>query len=138
MSESLYQIRKYGEKVGDYQLIDEWWRVHNDGQFLENLLPPDGFIVERDGDPVCAAWLYLSAGIGVAFMEWIVSKPGQSLSQSKEAFFQMVEFIKGYARASDYGVVWCNTLPAIARVAVQCGFRVAGKERVAMVLTTNQ
>jgi len=36
-------------------------------------LPPDGIVVEHDGEPVCAAGLYIGVGTQFAFMEWIVT-----------------------------------------------------------------
>lgn len=117
-------------------MVDAWWRDHGQGGLLENLLPPDGFIVERDGKPLCAAWLYLSAGIGVAFLEWVVARPGLPFAESKAAFIHLIQFLKQHARSCDYGVIWCNTLPGIARVAAQCGFVKLDTGRVSMAMNT--
>ena len=137
MSEPLYQIRRYGEKPGDFQLMNEWWWAHGQGQLPKAMLPPDGFILECDGEPQCAGWLYLSAGIGVAFFEWVVSKPGLGLKKSKRAFCHLIDFIRMHARECNYGVVWCNTLPSIARMARGTGFVVAPQEKVTMLMNTN-
>lgn len=136
MSEPLYQIRKHGEKPGDFAMVDEWRQAHGEGPMIEALLPPDGFIVTRNGDDVFAGWLYLTAGVGVAFMEFITSKPGQTLQQSSAACRHFIEFAKAHARSCDYGVIFCHTIPAIARVAREWGFKSLGIDRVSMVLNT--
>jgi hypothetical protein len=133
----LYQVRKY-QGGPDFHLVNEWWSKRMDKDFPETLLPPDGFIVERDGEPVCAGWVYLSCGIGVAFVEWIVSRPGEPMPAMREAFGCLIDFMKAYLRESDYGCMWINTLKSISRVAEGMGFEVMEKERVAMLTSTNQ
>lgn len=133
----LYQVRPYTSGA-DYHLVAEWWRTHGMGEFQETLLPPDGYIVQRDGEDVAAAWLYLSNGIGVAFMEWVVTRPGLSLKEARTALGHVIECMRRYANANDYGVIWCNTLPAIARFAAHHGFRAVAQDRVSMILKTDE
>lgn len=78
--------RVYGLKAGDYQLVNEWWMARKGRPFLETLLPPLGVFAERDGVPVAVMWAYESVGIGVAFLEYFVTRPGQSFATTDRGF----------------------------------------------------
>lgn len=118
-------------------MVDAWWGERGRGQFLENLLPPDGFIVERDGEAVAAIWLYFSYGIGMAFMEFAVTRPGQSAAQSKEAFRHLVSFAKQLARSRDFGQIWAHTFPSIAAFLKEDGFHVFPEKLVSVITSTS-
>lgn len=133
---TLYQVRPFSMEK-DAELVSSWWSRHGCGDFPFAMLPPDGFMMCADGVPVCAAWVYLSCGVGVAFVEWCVSAPGRSMSESRESFTKLVDFIRGYLSESGYGAMWANTLPGIARVLKGCGFESCG-ERVAMICRTEK
>lgn len=117
MSEPLFQIRQYGEKLGDYQMIDGWRRAHGHGQFIETLLPPIGVIAELDGVALSACWLHLSAGIGVGILEHLSTAPGLSPMQASTAIGHCLEALKQIAKEHDYGALIGFTHAAIARYA---------------------
>ena len=64
----------------DYDTIVEWWKSWPDWTPLaRNLLPENGtggIIIERDGTPIVAGFLY-STNSKIAWMEWIVSNPNE-------------------------------------------------------------
>lgn len=117
------EARIYGQKVGDYQLVNEWWRRHNDSDLPETLLPPLGVIVEQAGEPLGALWCYESFGIGVAFLEWPCSKPGLTSKQATEVFRYAVEACIQVAKShGDFCIFRCSTLAPIARILPKFGF----------------
>ena len=110
---SKLQSRDYGTEIGDYQLVKGWVEAHSgDSVFAETLLPPVGVIVERGGEPVGACWVYLSAGIGVGFLEWPVTKPGLGLGESLQIMGFALGVLESIARGHDYGALIATT-PAV-------------------------
>jgi hypothetical protein len=136
MKVPLYQVREYGSKVGDYQLVAEWRKAHG-AEFPETLLPPSGVIVERDGEPVAAAWMYMAVGIGVAFLDFISTAPGMTPGQSSEAIGHALAVLKRIAKDNNYGVLIGYTFPAIARCAEAHGFSTVADRVVQVVSTTD-
>ena len=57
----------------DYDTLVKWWADWEFGKVPKECLPPDGIVVEQEGEPVCAAGLYIGVGTQFAFMEWIVT-----------------------------------------------------------------
>lgn len=121
----------------DLPMIREWWKAHGEGEFPEKLLPPLGVVVEREGLPVCALWLFMAVGIGVCFAEFPVSKPGLSMREAKEAFTCAVGALEAAARANDYGVMVCHTLPPIARIMRGLGFLSESRHKVTVAKSLN-
>ena len=62
----------------DYDTIVKWWESWPDWEPLaRNLLPENGtggIIIERDGNPIVAGFLY-GTNSKIAWMEWIVGNP---------------------------------------------------------------
>jgi hypothetical protein len=56
----------------DYDTLVKWWNQHEFGVVPQEVLPPDGIMIEKDGVPICAGGLYIGKGTRFAFMEWIV------------------------------------------------------------------
>jgi hypothetical protein len=51
-----------------------------------------------------------------------VSRPGLSLRQAREYFLKLLAALEAVALTHDYGVMCCNTPPAIARILKSAGF----------------
>lgn len=111
----------------DTALIAEWLRVHNGQPFEPAILPPTGVIAEDDTGPLAACWIYLSYGIGVAFVEMAISRPGLSLAKSRKAFAAVMGALEEVAKAHNTGVLVCHTLPAVARILKADGWTFAEK-----------
>lgn len=122
------QVRAYGVALGDYQLVNEWWQSRHGEPLAETLLPPCGVIVEREGEPIAALWCYHCYGVGVAFLEMPITRPGSYVSASMEALGLAVEacvtLVKAAAQAEggDVCLFKCYTLPGIARMLPRLGF----------------
>lgn len=115
--------RVYGLKAGDYQVVNSWWRRHNESDLPETMLPPLGVMVEQDGKPIVALWCYECFGIGVCFLEWPCSRPGLDRKQATEAFGYALKACIALAKShGDYSVFRCSTLAPIARVLPKFGF----------------
>lgn len=130
--ESKLTAREYRKE--DWPMVEEWWSGHASGRALvESMLPPVGIVVERDGEPVAALWCYLSAGVGVAFLESPVARPGMSIKRTSEVMAFAMGAIEAVCERHDYGLLIVNTLPGIGRwLQRNCGFLPAG-ERVQLV-----
>jgi len=57
----------------DYDTLVRWWTDWEFGQVPKECLPPDGVMIETDGQPICAGGLYIGEGTQFGFMEWIVT-----------------------------------------------------------------
>lgn len=117
---SQYTVRLYQEN--DTQLVDAWAQAHGRDRLPVELLPPDGVIVEKDGEDIAAGWLYKSYGVGVAFLEHVHTRPGLSVSEAQEAINELVEYLRFSAREDNYGVIISHTVPAMARKATRSGW----------------
>lgn len=122
--------RVYGLGLGDYQLVNEWWKRHHRHDLPETLLPPLGVIVERNSEPVGALWCYESFGVGVCFLEWPCSAPGLGVKEAARVFGFAVEACIALAKThGDFAIFRCSTIPAIARVLPSLGFLSEGGPR---------
>lgn len=132
MSDHCYTAREYAPE--DWEMVQGWWQGHDTQRtFARAILPPVGIIVERDKEPVAAVWCYMSAGIGVAFLEHPVSRPGLSLLETASAMNFALDAMEAICRTHNYGLLIANTLPAIARwLERRRGFS-RGGERIQML-----
>ena len=90
-------IRKYEEEL-DFEMLSDWWKAHGFNAVNPGLLKPLGFIVEIDGKPIVASFLYPIAGCGLAIMEWTVSNPDS----------KPFEFIKAMKSITRFFIEWCE------------------------------
>lgn len=119
--------RQYGTEPGDYQTVADWYASHRNGEvFPEMVLPPHGVIASVDGVPTCALWVYLSFGIGVAHVEWPVSRRGAGVRVLASAFKGAMDWIEDVCRSHNCFLIFANTLPKIARYLPRIGFQGEG------------
>lgn len=137
-TEPLYGVRAYGSALGDYQLLEGWWRGHGRSPIPETIFPPDGVVVRRDGEDVAAAFLYLAVGIGVCFVEWLVTRPGQTPGQSRSAINHALEYFRSRASSMDYGAMFCTTAEPLAREAEKSGFQRIASDHVMLIKRTER
>jgi hypothetical protein len=117
------QLRVYGTGLGDYQVVSAWWQARHGQPFPETLVPPDAVIVERAGKPVAFLCCYLSYGVGVAFLEFAVTRPGLGFKVAREAMTMAINGCVALAHGrGDFSFFRCNTVPAIGRVLLGLGF----------------
>ena len=118
-----FQVRDYLQT--DRDSVEEWHSGHGTFPPIEQILPRLGIVIERAGQAFAAMWLYMDNSVGVCFPEHVVTKPGISLRDAREALLVGLGFLRETSRAMGYGVMMVNTLPGIARVLRSEGFVVA-------------
>ena len=125
-------VREYAKT--DWPMLDRWWREHTSKTVLiESVLPPVGVVVEQDGEPVAALWVYLSVGVGIAFIENPVTKPGLTFVEASEVMGCAMRAIEAICKTHDYGMLRINAPDRIARwLQRNCGFNPVG-DRVQLV-----
>jgi len=117
------QLRLYGAGLGDYQELSSWWFERHKEPFPEALLPPDSVMVCRGGKTLAMLSVYLSYGIGVAFLEFAVTRPGLGIKDAREALEAALEGCIALAHSrGDYSIFRCSTIPAIGRFLKSLGF----------------
>lgn len=111
----------------DREMVADWWKTHRAEDFGTRPLPPLGIIVEREGVPLGALWCYETFGVGVAWIEMPVSKPGLSLRDASNVMaFAVFAITKlagaGHEPRGEFTRFRVTTPPAIARVLKRLGF----------------
>ncbi|RBP37009.1 hypothetical protein DES53_115150 [Roseimicrobium gellanilyticum] len=112
----VWRAREYGEKVGDYQMISEWREGHNVGPLPETVIPPLALVCERDGEPMAFACCYQSYGIGVCFLEWLITRPGLNLAEARLALEHVIRAIAACTKDT-HALMFGYCVPALAREA---------------------
>ena len=93
------------ELEADYPMVCEWWTAHGWPAVPRDMLPKLGCLVELDGVPKAAAWLYMDNSVGVAMLEWTVTNPGNTPRESLRSINHLLGALKEVALENDYGVV---------------------------------
>lgn len=131
----LITLREY--KPADFPMICEWRNAHGVDPLPEAIFPKFGLIAMIDGEDSAAAWLYMSNSNGACWIEWIVSRPGISLVQSKRCFEAIVTLMRQRASEMNYGVMFGHCLPAMVRSAQSLGFFVHSTHNFSIVSLTS-
>jgi len=110
-----YVIRPYG--IGDEAELRLWLDGHrlSGDSFNAGLLPPLGVVVEVDGEPVSCCFAYMSVRVGVAFLEFAVTRPGLSVLEAKNSLGAAIEGIEELLKVHDYNVVQVVCEEALAK-----------------------
>ena len=71
-------------KDSDYEMIQQWWVAHGCPAVNLSQLQTIGLIGYTDNDePACAIWAYRSEGVGVAFLEHLITSPDITTQMTK-------------------------------------------------------
>jgi hypothetical protein len=76
-------VRYYAPQ--DYAAVSSWWEERHAEQLPHATLPPLGVVVELNGEMQAALWVYECYGVGVAYLEWPVTRPGLSGGEAGRA-----------------------------------------------------
>jgi hypothetical protein len=131
-------IRKYAPE--DYPMVNEWWRSHRSAPLEPMTLPPLGVVIEdEEWGPVGALWCYESFGVGVATLEWPVTRPGLSMAEAARVMsFAVAACVWLAGRlcepAGNYHCFRVATSPPIARFLARLGFQREQDPRISMTL----
>ena len=78
------EIREW--RVTDIPTLQAWHEARHGYALSALLLPPLGFVVTDERGPCAALFCYQSYGVGVAFIDLALSRPGTSFAEAKKAF----------------------------------------------------
>ncbi len=111
--------------VDDHAMITAWAdsRPHTVGAFDPSFAPPCGIIIERNGIPEMCAFLYMSVGIGVAFVDLVFTRPGVTGPKALQTFAFCSGLLRAVAKTHDYGVIRGFTEGTISRLATRKGWQ---------------
>jgi hypothetical protein len=113
------EIREY--RADDLPTLSAWHEARHSTPFPAAILPPLGFVVEQGAQPIAALFCYQSFGVGVAFIDIALSRPGLSLAHARRAFFMCLSAII-LACADTHKIFRAFPHPAIARILKTMGF----------------
>lgn len=126
----LFQVRALVHD--DHRVLSQWL----DARGITHqpaLVPPDAFLVTMDGESVAAAWLYASYGVGVAFWEGYVSRPGLTFRLAREVYGVACGCIKRAALARDCRFLRAYGARNLVRFAESNGFVVDSRRRDGLI-----
>lgn len=126
MDEPLLQVRDYWGYHNRYEVVGEWYEHHRKGIFPETMIPPLACIVEEDGVPIFFIACYESVGIGVAFLDWAIARPGNSVRQTSRAAIFGQHALCMAAKEHGYSVMLTSTPPAISGILKSAGYQAIG------------
>ena len=93
----------------DYSTLTKWWLDWEFGVVPKECLPPDGVMVEVDGEPVCAGGLYIGVGTQFAFMEWIVTDKNADPRITHKCLKECIDSIIRLAKSKGMKLVYTAT-----------------------------
>lgn len=104
-------------------MIMEWCVAHGHVGIPANVLPALGVVVQCDGEDVAAVWLYMDNSTGVCTVEHPITKGGLSMRTMRRSLAFALEFLKQEARVNGYWIMRAFTIPALARLLRNHGFK---------------
>ncbi len=142
MSDESHSLTVRAYTPEDAAMVAGWWDDRQEPIPLQAIpfpfavLPPLGVVVCDEFGPSAALWCYECYGVGVCFLEFPVSRPGQGVKRARTAFTFAVEACKALAGksvepAGEYHFFRAFTLPPIARALKRMGFEVEPTPRIA-------
>ena len=102
------QSRKW-DRDKDYDILVKWWTDWEFGKVPKECLPPEGIIVEDNGNPLCAGGLYIGEGTQFGFMEWIVTDKHADGRKIHKALKMCIDSIMTKAKSMGLKLVYTAT-----------------------------
>lgn len=122
----------------DYGLVSDWWKAAGNPCVALSQLQTKGFIgYTDDNEPACAVWAYMSKGVGVAFLEHLVTNPDVKSPMAKmRAVDQMMERMLDELCMDGYQMIrGCTWSPTLAKICKRrWGFEIIGTDYTNMSL----
>ena len=119
MSVSPYLLREFDPET-DHDLVNGWRKAHQYPEISPELLPKLGILACVPFDPFtehAAAWLDMSNSTGVAYLNWITARPGNTPAETFSAVGACVHFLKQEAKRLGYGVIIGHCSEKVGRAA---------------------
>ena len=102
------QSRKW-DRDKDYDILVKWWTDWEFGKVPKECLPPEGIIIEDNGEPLCAGGLYIGEGTQFGFMEWIVTDKQADSRKVHTALKLCIDSIMKLAKDRELKLVYTAT-----------------------------
>ena len=117
-------------KDSDYEMIQQWWVANGCPAVNLSQLQTIGLIGYTDDDePACAIWAYRSEGVGVAFLEHLITSPSIKTPMKKiRAMHYMVDQMINNLKMDGYSMIRaCTWSPTFAKACQKrWGFELIG------------
>jgi len=115
-------LREY--RPEDYPMLTRWWKAHGWPGVSAAILPKLGLIIEDNGQPIVAGFVYMDNSVGVAFLEWVVGAPEATGRQIVAGIGTLIDFAGKRVLELDYGVLLTATnKEALIRLYEKNGFQ---------------
>jgi hypothetical protein len=98
----MLEVRSYNPT--DYNMLSVWWNAHKWPPMPEQFLPPTGRVVEINGKPVCAGFLYKTDS-AFAWLEWLVSDPSSGKMERSQALDSLIAALISDAQALGFQAI---------------------------------
>lgn len=104
--------------------ILKWWPARDQGEMQPCLLPPVGVVAIDQGDwPLAAAWLAKVEGTPLAWVEWMIARPGLNAWEARESCRAVFARLESIARESGVRMLFAAACRhALVPEIEACGF----------------
>lgn len=89
----------------DYSLAFDWWRARKAPVIPPDHLPPNGFVVEACGQPICMSFLY-KTDAKVACLEGLISAPTSDKTLRQQAIDLLVTASEACAEETGHSLAF--------------------------------
>lgn len=121
-AQQLWQVREY-DPERDAAIVREWARSR--GKNLElQFLPRLGIIVELDGEPVAASWMFVCETIGI--VDKLVMPPGLGMGIIPRAADHCLGALKAVAKANGLAYIMGYAPGNAAQTFIKSGGQILG------------
>lgn len=80
-----------------YEMVSNWWLKQDWPQIPVTALSQNGYVVDLEGLPLCAGWLYKTDS-DFALCEWVVGNPAAPWQLRNEALDLLLDTINSEAK----------------------------------------
>jgi hypothetical protein len=119
----------------------EAWAQNRGMTFHGALLSPHGFLVELDGAPSLVAWCYMVLDVPVIQIDNLMSRPGLTIGQLREAWGAYLTFVQTWIRlvneqsGLNYNVLRCFCEKRMMGEAAKNGWQITSREYFQIIKT---
>ncbi|RYD18903.1 MAG: hypothetical protein EOP88_20945 [Verrucomicrobiaceae bacterium] len=120
--------------ASDLPTLFAWWRDRGEGELPDGILPPVGIVASDAHGPAAAAWIYQPAGVPLAILDWLITRPGLGQHQARHACREVFTALAEAAREDGATRLFATvTRAGMLREARSCGFQVVAQDAVHLI-----
>lgn len=117
----MVEARKF-DLSKDYAIIYRWWRAHGSFPPEPEHLSGTGIVVEADGKPVCAGFLYKTDS-KICVFEFVVSDPSAKKQTRCDALNHLIKIVQDTAKELNFNLIYTSiNIEAYIRKLADAGF----------------